>query len=392
MDLVVVARASRNMELRIVPSNRAAMTLKLDHKWMQRSAHDALLTPLLVKLQLPYSAIESVELDGKRLTPTSLEMPVRQLLPHPLPGDRAPQVDVQLDESPVPANLKLAASSAGVSVKLELDHKWMQRPLRDAVVAPLLSVCNKRAAKATTASSLLELHVDGVKQPDAKALLELPTERALGYRCSRVDLFFSHEAIRSAAKPPVPTHKWRGLAPDTFSADLEWNNLGLNASDALQMTKQLLSLSPLKALKYAYIYQNKLGDDGIASIARALKREHAPALLQLHLHSNGIGSAGAIALARECSPSPSLEVLSLNDNMIGDDGADALADALSKKTLSASVLVMHGNPAISTAARKRLLAACPGCTFDKPVPGTGPTPYIPLNHTPQRWVTASDVA
>jgi len=106
----------------------------------------------------------------------------------------------------------------------------------------------------------------------------------------------------------------------------------------------------------------------------------------LHLQGNRIGNAGLIALAETCHPSPKLAVLSLHDNSFGDEGLLALAAAISVRSFFVDKMSLHSNPAVSSAGRQGITEACAGADFTLPTPGRGPTPFIPLDHTPQRWV------
>lgn len=128
-----------------------------------------------------------------------------------------------------------------------------------------------------------------------------------------------------------------------------------------------------------------------AQSQRTRRREHAPALRELHLSTNGIGSEGVRALAELCHPSPKLAALSLHDNRISDEGVFALADAISGGSFVVEKVTLHTNPAVSAEGVRRMTEACAGADFAEPTPDRGPTPYIPLDHTPQRWLERGDV-
>lgn len=76
-----------------------------------------------------------------------------------------------------------------------------------------------------------------------------------------------------------------------------------------------------------------LGDKGACAVALALAEPPNNALGELCLGSNGIGDAGAQALASVISAGAVLRRLSLRDNNIGDAGARALADVLRTNTM-----------------------------------------------------------
>jgi hypothetical protein len=149
---------------------------------------------------------------------------------------------------------------------------------------------------------------------------------------------------------------------------------------------QIEGAGKLEKLKYLYLYGNDLRDAGALAFAGVCSCEIMPALKQLLLNSNRIGDAGAAGLCKRWS-GPSLDRLSLHDNCIGDAGAAALADALSARTLIVSAMTLHSNPELTAAGQERMREVTGGCCeLAAPVAGKGPTPYIPLNHTPQRWI------
>jgi Ran GTPase-activating protein (RanGAP) involved in mRNA processing and transport len=104
------------------------------------------------------------------------------------------------------------------------------------------------------------------------------------------------------------------------SADLGWNNIGLEGSKILAL---LLKNHQLKKL---LIYFCGIGSEGTIEIARALKSNHA--LVLLDLGNNNIGPQGAISIADALRGNSTLESLYLYDNQIGDKGAQEIADSL----------------------------------------------------------------
>ena len=54
-------------------------------------------------------------------------------------------------------------------------------------------------------------------------------------------------------------------------------------------------------------------------------------------------------------------------------------------------MTLYGNAGIGPEGQQRIQEVCGIAVLDAPIRGAGPTPYIPLDHTPQRWVTAEDV-
>lgn len=91
-----------------------------------------------------------------------------------------------------------------------------------------------------------------------------------------------------------------------------------------------------------YLASRRLGDDGAAEVG-ALLAHPACAVTALNVDSNGIGDAGATALAAGLAVNTSLVDLVAWDNTIGDAGASALAAALATKNNTLRVLSLARN-------------------------------------------------
>lgn len=375
------------------------LTIKLDEKWQARPFVQAVVLPFVKKYNsraredqpaISVEALKSFTVDGAEVRLADAKLPAADVVPV-----SAARVDLAFGEPP-PTEMKLRVCCGETSVRVSLDSKWLSRPLGEAVVRPFLSVYNKKARVPRTVDQLIELRADGTKLPSAKDVLALPTLEALGPHCTEVALFFSYEEVHAASSLPAPTwhYTMRGWNADDFrqSVDLVWDHQGFNRADGEEMAKAIVAAGVLRKLKYVYLYGNQLGDEGVGSLARALRHEHMPELKELHLHSNRIGSAGLVAFARKCSPSPRLALLSLHDNNIGDEGVAALAGAIGAKTFTVERVTLHANAAITAAGRQTMAAACAGADFATPTPERGPTPFIPMDHTPQRWLEKSDVS
>jgi hypothetical protein len=369
------------------------LTITLDAKWAARPFAQAVVAPFVKKFnsraaegqpQLCVEGLKSILIDGSEVARTVAQLPSSSVVPL-----SATRVDLVFGEPP-PTQMKLRVSSADVSIKMSLDAKWLSRSLAGAVVSPFLTVYNKRSRAPRTAEQLVEIRLDGVKLDNFKAAMSVsPFLDAVGWAFSEVDLFFSYEAVRAASVLPVPTFRrvigWT-RADFQQSTELIWDHKGFNRADGEEMAKAIIGASPLRKLKYLYLYGNELGDEGVASLAKALKHEHTPALKELHLQSNRIRNAGLIALADVCKPSPKLSYLSLHDNSFGDEGLAALATAITAKTFFVEAITLYTNPAVTAAGREQIRLACAGADFTVPTPERGPVPFIPLDHTPQRWV------
>lgn len=91
-----------------------------------------------------------------------------------------------------------------------------------------------------------------------------------------------------------------------------------------------------------YLASRRLGDDGAVAVG-ALLAHPACAVTALNLDSNGIGDAGATALAAGLAANTSLVDLVAWDNSIGDAGASALAAALATRNTTLRVLSLARN-------------------------------------------------
>jgi len=78
----------------------------------------------------------------------------------------------------------------------------------------------------------------------------------------------------------------------------------------------------------------RLGDRGACAVAQAFhSRPQQPTIGELCLGNNGIGDAGAIAIAEVLQGGSMIRRLSLRDNEIGDAGAQAIAAALASNSV-----------------------------------------------------------
>ena len=83
------------------------------------------------------------------------------------------------------------------------------------------------------------------------------------------------------------------------------------------------------AVTHLYLWDNRIGDAGVRSLARSVR--HLPRLGHVWLGHNAIGDAGVVELCK--APMPALTRLFLDDNRIGDVGARAIARASERMPL-----------------------------------------------------------
>ncbi|CAK0841104.1 unnamed protein product [Prorocentrum cordatum] len=107
--------------------------------------------------------------------------------------------------------------------------------------------------------------------------------------------------------------------------------LGWGDEEVRQLAVVLAS-GALPRLQALDLFGNRVGDEGAAALAAALRAPGAlPSLQVLNLTNNRVGDEGAAALAaalRAPGALPSLQVLDLGDNRVGAEGAAVLAAAL----------------------------------------------------------------
>ena len=94
---------------------------------------------------------------------------------------------------------------------------------------------------------------------------------------------------------------------------------------------------------YLHLGSNRIGDQGVASLALALagRRIHC-----LDLQNNGIGDRGMVCLAEARPAMMDLELLDLRYNRIGNEGVASLAEALGA-LVSLNRLYLSGNETIT---------------------------------------------
>jgi len=112
------------------------------------------------------------------------------------------------------------------------------------------------------------------------------------------------------------------------------------AALACLLLQRALSAGSCNRLQLLDLSNVRIGDEGIAKIAAALRSNHL--LRRLDVAFNSIGPEGAAALGGALEQNEALEELDLRDNELGDDGAEVLASKL-KKNLVLSKLKLARN-------------------------------------------------
>ena len=96
------------------------------------------------------------------------------------------------------------------------------------------------------------------------------------------------------------------------------------AADGVQWLAEKLGAGALPAVTLLRLGDMHVGDAGASALSAALGRGALSRLKHLHLHRAAIGDAGLVALAPALRRLPALECLDLYDNPLGDEGLAAL--------------------------------------------------------------------
>jgi Ran GTPase-activating protein (RanGAP) involved in mRNA processing and transport len=142
-----------------------------------------------------------------------------------------------------------------------------------------------------------------------------------------------------------PQEQWIESRPSSMSSLIcQYNGEELDLSDkqidAEEAMKIAVDLPSCTTLKYLWLGQNHIGDDGTVALARAMASNNS--LTRLELDNNQIGDAGLIALSQVLVQNNSLELLDVGYNDFGVVGLKAFANAL-KKNKGLTGLALSGN-------------------------------------------------
>ena len=131
--------------------------------------------------------------------------------------------------------------------------------------------------------------------------------------------------------------------------DLSYNKIGPEAATALAEAFKVNSTITMVNLRW-----NNMGDTGATALAEALKENST--IQSVNLFYNNFGATGATALAEALKLNQSIRFLDLSYNKIGPEGATEIADAL-KVNSTITNLSLNGNnigPAGATALTEAL--------------------------------------
>lgn len=124
----------------------------------------------------------------------------------------------------------------------------------------------------------------------------------------------------------LPIKKLKGKDPVD---SLDFSNCGLGHASAVVIGSLIRGNASLTECN---LRDNKLGDEGVESIATALKESTTSKLQNLNLLFNLIGPKGAAALASYVAVSASLTTLDVRHNgIMGDEGEAAILEAVRGK-------------------------------------------------------------
>ena len=119
----------------------------------------------------------------------------------------------------------------------------------------------------------------------------------------------------------------RCAAPLQLSSDriIDLSCQGLDDVDVVRVAQSLMD-DRFRAVTNLQLWQNRIGDGGIARIASTLGAGWLPSLRTIWLGHNRVTSAGFGQLARALGRAPRLRDLYADDNQIGSDGVIAFCE------------------------------------------------------------------
>ena len=146
----------------------------------------------------------------------------------------------------------------------------------------------------------------------------------------------------------------RGALPELRMLTLASTGFGEGAARALA---DALAAGALPSLAVLHLGDNQIGDGSSLALLLARLRD-APRLTRLHVHGNALTHASVAKLLAPPVALQSVSMLNLSNNRIGDEGMAALATAIRGGSLpQLTELLLHANSHASAEARAEALAA-----------------------------------
>ena len=264
-----------------VAGNGIEFRTRLSAAWQARPFVEAVVHPFLAHYgpRAQHRRLPKLSREGLRLVkvdgvPMRLDEPLAAVTDVLPPG--AQRVDLLFGEE-APRELRFEVSCGETSVRVTLDRRWLARSFADSVVVPFLSVYNKRQNSPTQPAELSAALVDGVKVAagaECTAVASKPVLEVVGARPSHVELVFGRQAEASRSRLSNFRHRIAHMSAGEYRAakELSWGHKELTSEDGTLIANEFARAAPLKTLKYLYLYNNDLRDEGVAALARVLSR------------------------------------------------------------------------------------------------------------------------
>ena len=141
---------------------------------------------------------------------------------------------------------------------------------------------------------------------------------------------------------------WKHVTDAQKSALVEHAELALDLlSEGVDVAGfvPLLTSSAVANLRTLYLYDNKMGCDGMHVVASAIATGSMAKLETLELSDNHIGDVGITEFSRSIAMGSmaKLETLVLTNNLIGDVGITKFSRSIAMCSMELTVLRLHGN-------------------------------------------------
>lgn len=226
-----------------------------------------------------------------------------------------------------------------------------------AVASHLDEVCAMRLACASTAArDALARRCDAVRLAVG------------GNWCVRRSLHRARERTCRLTMGRAALSAWLHLLHHGALANLVDLTLdGFGVMGVVALAKVCRDSGALPNLEELYLYDNRIGDAGVAALAAAVGSGSLPQLKTLDLGKNQIGDVGVASLATAADGGALTNVtrLALAANRIGDRGLEAVANACARGALPKLRMLYLDDNAIGDAGLKGLADARAGGALPK---------------------------